>query len=424
MVHAATHPKDAPKNFDFIVLGGGAGGCTVAGRLAENPNVSVLLVEAGVNNPSEITDITTPAKAMGLRNSQYDWKYKTTMIDRPDYTRIEKPNTRGKVLGGSTALNYYTWVRGSAATFNDWEEFGGSTWNWENTKEYFNKSTTYHDDLGLFPDDIKSIGNKGGPVDISHSDLVPELKPWRDALERAWVSKGHELTVDVYNGVQKGLFKCVNSIYKGVRSTAAAFLEGKPNISPWPLQPSPRRLFLRTRLPLVSPLLGPTSANTISTPTVRLSLLRAFTNPPRSSCCPVSVSSPTSRLSASSALLTRSMSAKTSRTTLSCPMSSRSRTVLASITTSFARVRSTMVPFRPTGRITMDPSVRVYWSSSPSPVLTIVWRTTSSIVITRRRTVARTLSVPTASRTLRSTLSPCSPMPSNGTSPLHPLVIT
>lgn len=48
MVHAATHPKDAPKNFDFIVLGGGAGGCTVAGRLAENPNVSVLLVEAGV----------------------------------------------------------------------------------------------------------------------------------------------------------------------------------------------------------------------------------------------------------------------------------------------------------------------------------------------------------------------------------------
>lgn len=183
------------------------------------------------SNPSEISDITTPAKAMGLRNSEYDWKYKTTMIDRPDYTRIEKPNTRGKVLGGSTALNYYTWVRGSAATFNDWEEFGGSTWNWENTKDYFNKSTTYHDDLGLFPDDIRSIGNKGGPVDISHSDLVPELKPWRDALERAWISKGHEVTVDVYNGVQKGLFKCVNSIYKGVRSTAAAFLEGKPNIT-------------------------------------------------------------------------------------------------------------------------------------------------------------------------------------------------
>jgi choline dehydrogenase len=168
---------------------------------------------------------------MSLRGSEYDWCYKTTMIDRPDYTRIEKPNTRGKVLGGSTSLNYYTWVRGSAASMDDWEEFGGSTWNWKNTKDYFNKSTTYHDDHGLFPDSLHSIGNKGGPLHISHSDLVPELQPWRDALEKAWVSKGQELTVDVYNGVQKGLFKCVNSIYKGVRSTSASFLEGKPNVT-------------------------------------------------------------------------------------------------------------------------------------------------------------------------------------------------
>jgi choline dehydrogenase len=168
---------------------------------------------------------------MSLRGSEYDWCYKTTMIDRPDYTRIEKPNTRGKVLGGSTSLNYYTWVRGSAASMDDWEDFGGSTWNWKNTKDYFNKSTTYHDDHGLFPDSLHSIGNKGGPLHISHSDLVPELQPWRDALEKAWVSKGQELTVDVYNGVQKGLFKCVNSIYKGVRSTSASFLEGKPNVT-------------------------------------------------------------------------------------------------------------------------------------------------------------------------------------------------
>jgi choline dehydrogenase len=48
MTHPATLPKDAEPTYDFIVLGGGAGGCTVAGRLAENPNVSVLLIEAGV----------------------------------------------------------------------------------------------------------------------------------------------------------------------------------------------------------------------------------------------------------------------------------------------------------------------------------------------------------------------------------------
>lgn len=183
------------------------------------------------SNTSEIPEVTTPARAFELRGSEYDWGYKTTMIDRPEYTRVEKPNTRGKVLGGSSAVNYYTWVRGSAETYNDWAEYGGSDWNWENTKDYFNKSTTYHDDDGLYPPSLASIGNKNGPLHVSHSELVPELKPFRDALEKAWVSKGEKLSTDVYNGTQKGLFKCVNSIYKGVRSTSAAFLEGKPNIT-------------------------------------------------------------------------------------------------------------------------------------------------------------------------------------------------
>jgi choline dehydrogenase len=153
------------------------------------------------------------------------------MIDRPEYTRVEKPNTRGKMLGGSSGGNYFTWVRGSAATFDDWAEYGGDEWNWENTKDYFNKSTTYHDDDNLYPAELAKIGNRGGPLHISHSDLIPEVKPFRDALEKAWVSKGQELTSDVYSGVQKGLFKCINTIYKGTRSTAAVFIEGKQNIT-------------------------------------------------------------------------------------------------------------------------------------------------------------------------------------------------
>jgi choline dehydrogenase len=86
-----------------------------------------------------VDEITTPAKAFELRGSKYDWGYKTTMIDRPEYTRVEKPNTRGKVLGGSSCLNYYTWIRGSAATQDEWAAYGGDTWNWENTKKYYNK---------------------------------------------------------------------------------------------------------------------------------------------------------------------------------------------------------------------------------------------------------------------------------------------
>jgi choline dehydrogenase len=155
------------------------------------------------------------------------------MIDRPDYTRVEKPNPRGKVLGGSSAVNYYTWVRGSAATFDDWASYGGNEWNWANTKDYFNKPATYHDDENLFPSSLAKLG-KDGPLHIAHADLVPELKPFRDALEQAWTSKGGELTVDVWNGTQKGLFKSVNTIYKGTRSTSAAFIEGKGNVTLMP----------------------------------------------------------------------------------------------------------------------------------------------------------------------------------------------
>ncbi|KAK0724675.1 hypothetical protein B0H67DRAFT_481820 [Lasiosphaeris hirsuta] len=216
--------------FDFIIVGGGTAGCVVAGRLAENPDVKVLVIEAGIGNPADVDAITTPARAFELRDSKYDWAYKTGMIDRPEYTRIEKPNTRGKTLGGSSCLNYYTWIPGSAATFDDWAPFGGDEWTWKNIQNYFYKPVTYHDDAKLFRPELKYIG-QDGPIPISHSDLIPEVAGFRDALTKAWVSKGHELTDDVHNGTMRGLWKCLNSIYNGKRSSSWMYLTGKPNVT-------------------------------------------------------------------------------------------------------------------------------------------------------------------------------------------------
>ncbi|KAF8199782.1 hypothetical protein K438DRAFT_1966149 [Mycena galopus ATCC 62051] len=216
--------------FDFIVVGGGTAGCAVAGRLAENPKVKVLVIEAGITNPGDVDAITTPARAFELRDSKYDWAYKTTMIDRPEYTRVEKPNTRGKALGGSSCLNYYTWIPGSAATFDEWAAYGGDEWTWEKCKSYLYKPATYHDDQKLFSSSLSYIG-QGGPIPVSHSDLIAEVRPFREALQEAWVSKGHALTEDVHNGTMSGLWKSMNSIYDGKRSSSWLYLVGKTNVT-------------------------------------------------------------------------------------------------------------------------------------------------------------------------------------------------
>lgn len=216
--------------FDFIVVGGGTAGNTIAGRLAENPAVQVLVIEAGIGNPYEFEDITTPSKSFGLRGSKHDWAYKTTMIKRDDYERVEKPNSRGKALGGSSCANYFTWIPGSAATFDDWQEYGGPAWSWKNCVEYLRKCATYHDDENLYPSDLNKIGS-GGPIQISHAELVPELKPFRNALTQAWLDSNEPLSEDIYSGEMHGLTHCVDSIYKGERQASYLYLSDKPNVT-------------------------------------------------------------------------------------------------------------------------------------------------------------------------------------------------
>ncbi|KAJ5116019.1 hypothetical protein N7456_000367 [Penicillium angulare] len=217
-------------SFDFIVVGGGTAGNIVACRLAENPNVRILVVEAGIGTSKDNEDIRTPAHAMDLRGSKYDWAYKTTIVKREDYERIEKPNTRGKALGGSSSLNYFSWVPGSKGTFDMWEEYGGKEWTWEPLVPYLRKSVTYHDDAGLYPPELKKVG-AGGPIPIAHAELIPEMKGFRDLLTKAWLSTGEPLTENIYDGEMRGLAHSINTIYNGRRSGSFLAVADKPNIT-------------------------------------------------------------------------------------------------------------------------------------------------------------------------------------------------
>ncbi|KAJ5932785.1 hypothetical protein N7516_007274 [Penicillium verrucosum] len=215
--------------FDFIIVGGGTAGNVVAGRLAENPNAKILVVEAGVGNSKDNEEIRTPSNAMQLRNSQYDWAYKSTIVKREDYERIEKPNTRGKALGGSSSLNYFTWAPGSKGTFDMWEEYGGKEWTWDPLVPYLRKSATYHDDDKAYAPELKKIG-ENGPIPISHSELIPEMQTFRNLLTNAWKSTGQPISENIFDGQMVGLTYSVNSIYKGRRSGSFLCVD-KPNIT-------------------------------------------------------------------------------------------------------------------------------------------------------------------------------------------------
>ncbi|KAF5608586.1 alcohol oxidase [Fusarium subglutinans] len=188
--------------FDFIIVGGGTAGNIVAARLAENPNARILVVEAVIGTSKDNEEIRTPGLAMDIRGSKYDWAYKTTMIKRDEHERIEKPNTRGKALGGSSSLNYFSWVPGSKGTFDMWEEYGGKEWTWEPLIPYLRKSVTYHDDAGLYPPELKKIG-AGGPIPIAHAELMPEMKPFRDLLTKAWKSTGEPVSENIFDGTMR-----------------------------------------------------------------------------------------------------------------------------------------------------------------------------------------------------------------------------
>ena len=128
------------KSYDFIIIGGGSAGSVVANRLTENPNWNVLLLEAG-GDETEISDV--PALAAYLQLGKMDWKYKTE--PQPGRACLGHTNQRcnwprGKVLGGSSVLNYMLYVRGNRKDYDDWEAQGNPGWGYKDALRYFKKS--------------------------------------------------------------------------------------------------------------------------------------------------------------------------------------------------------------------------------------------------------------------------------------------
>lgn len=113
--------------YDYIVIGAGSAGCVVANRLTEDSKTKVLLLEAG--NPDTKPEIHIPAKCISLLGSEVDWGYFSEPEPYLNNRKMFCP--RGKVLGGSSSINFIMYVRGNHYNYDHWQALGNLGWSYQ-----------------------------------------------------------------------------------------------------------------------------------------------------------------------------------------------------------------------------------------------------------------------------------------------------
>jgi choline dehydrogenase len=207
--------------YDFIVIGAGSAGCVLANRLSAEPGTSVLLIEAG--GPDTNPAIQIPPAWPTLLNTEADWAYGT----EPEHhiSDAQVPAPRGKVLGGTSAMNAMVYIRGHRSDYDGWRDRGCTGWGWTDVLPTFKKSQ----DQARGASELHGVG---GPLHVSDPD---DPSSGSLAFLKAAEAAGHVPNPD-FNGITQlgcGLYQ--RTIKDGRRQSAAvAFLHpvmSRPNLA-------------------------------------------------------------------------------------------------------------------------------------------------------------------------------------------------
>ena len=198
---------------DFIIVGAGSAGCVLANRLSADPGTRVLLIEAG--GPARNPWLHIPVGYFRtMHNPAYDWCYRTEPCPGLNGRSIAWP--RGKVLGGSSAINGLLYVRGQPQDYDRWRQMGNPGWGWDDVLPLFKRSENQARGADAFH-------GTDGELSVSDMSVRREIcDAWIAAAEAA----GYPFNPD-YNGArQEGVGYFHLTAARGRRMSAAtAFLK-------------------------------------------------------------------------------------------------------------------------------------------------------------------------------------------------------
>ncbi|KAF1841607.1 GMC oxidoreductase [Cucurbitaria berberidis CBS 394.84] len=202
------------KTYDYVICGGGTAGLVIAARLTEDPNVTVAVLEAGGNGLNDLL-IDGPNLFTQLWGKpQYDWDYKTIPQEGTDGRTHGW--IRGKVLGGSSAVNFNMFSMASKQDLDNWAELGNKGWGFDDMVQYYRKFETYHPSSETLAEKIndkyldKSLRGTSGPIHICFPDT--DLAWVQDVWPKTMMNAGYKPTRDPRTGSAIGGFNQLNTI--------------------------------------------------------------------------------------------------------------------------------------------------------------------------------------------------------------------